>query len=135
MCKFEMKFDKREYVHPRYNQDVFVRISPQVRGNCLVKNVKLCTLIWTVLFIISSDNIYDIMKRDINRFDISDYVIDNAYSIPLASKKVPSLMKDENNSAIITEFVGLRTKMYAMQKERRIRKRQKALRAMLWQDP
>jgi len=70
------------------------------------------------------------MKRDINRFDISDYAIDNAYSIPLASKKVPSLMK-ENNGAIITEFIGLRTKMYAMQKERRIRKRQKASRAML----
>jgi len=50
------------------------------------------------------------MKRDINRFD---YAIDNAYNIPLVNKKVRDLMKDENN-AIMTEFVGLRAKMYAL---------------------
>ena len=34
----------------------------------------------------------------------------------IACKKISSLMK-ENNSAIITEFVGLRAKMYALQTE------------------
>jgi len=59
----------------------------------------------------------DIMKRDINRFDTSDYTVDNAYDIPLANKKVPGLMKDENNGTIITEFVGLKAKMYALRVE------------------
>jgi len=53
------------------------------------------------------------MKREITRFDY-DYSIDNVYGIPFTNKKVSILMKDENNGAILTEFVGLRAKMYAL---------------------
>lgn len=54
------------------------------------------------------------IKRDIDRFDTSDYAINIAYCISLANKKVLSLMKDENNGAIMIEFVGFKAKMYAL---------------------
>jgi len=63
------------------------------------------------------------MKRDINRFDTSDYAVDDGYSILLSNKKVPSLMKDENNAcAIMTEFVGHRAKMYALRGKKHTKK-------------
>ncbi|KYN10780.1 hypothetical protein ALC57_17078 [Trachymyrmex cornetzi] len=48
--------------------------------------------------------------------DLEDYTVDNAYGF-LANKKVPGFMKDENNGAVMTEFVGLRAKMYASRVE------------------
>ena len=36
------------------------------------------------------------------------------YDMPLANKKVPGLTKDKNNDVLMTEFVGLRMKMYAV---------------------
>ena len=58
-----------------------------------------CKIMYTdtdsLIYHIECDDVYAIMKRDINRFDISDYAIDNTYDIPLVNKKVPDLMKDD----------------------------------------
>jgi len=68
----------------------------------------------SLIYHIECVDVNENMKLDLSRFDTSDYEIDNAYGIPLVNKKVPGLMKDENNGAIMTEFVGLRAKMYAL---------------------
>jgi len=62
----------------------------------------------TLICHIEYDDICAVTKRDINRFDTSDYVIDNAYDI-LVNKKVRGLM----NGAIITAFLE-RMKMYIL---------------------
>jgi len=85
-------------------------IASMYREKCKVMYTDTDSLIYHI----ECDNVYEIMKRDINRFDTSDYAVDNVYDIPLVNKKVPDLMKDENNGAIMTEFVGLRAKMYAL---------------------
>ncbi|XP_076672220.1 uncharacterized protein LOC143371155 [Andrena cerasifolii] len=116
MRKLEVKFNKPIYVgmcildiskiclyefHHEY-------MSPQHAQNCKILYTD------SLIYHIRCDDIYESMKRNIDRFDTSDYPIENAYNMPRLNKKVPGLMTDENNGAIMTEFVVLRAKMYAL---------------------
>ncbi|GFY01937.1 uncharacterized protein TNCV_5097981 [Trichonephila clavipes] len=67
------------------------------------------------------------MKDDINLYDTSDYDENNIYNLPLVNKKVIVKMKDENKGNIMTEYVGLKSKMYAYKTNNKIEKRLKGI--------
>lgn len=63
---------------------------------------------------IEDHDVYEIMKKFLFRFDTSDYPICNWNGMPHANKKNVGLMKDECAGKLITEFLGLRSKMYCV---------------------
>lgn len=63
----------------------------------------------------NNQNIYDAIRDDCAaHFGTSDYPLSNSFNIPPVSKKVLGLLKYEACSTVISEFVGLRAKMYSI---------------------
>lgn len=63
---------------------------------------------------IDTEDFYVDMRNNISMFDTSDYPWPNQFNIERKNKKVPGLFKDELNGKVMTEFVGLRAKCYAI---------------------
>lgn len=80
----------------------------------------LCKLLYTdtdsLIYDIKHDNIYKFMNDNLNKFDTSNYP-ENDVRLPRKNKKIAGLMKDECNGKIITDFVGLKSKMYTIKME------------------
>ena len=58
-------------------------------------------------------NVYEQCFKDRNLFDFSRYPI-NSYYHDISNKKVLGKMKDEFNGVKISDFVGLKSKMYSL---------------------
>ena len=116
--RLEVRFNKPIYVSmcildiskTRVYEFHYEYMLPLYREKCKIMYTDTDSLI----YLLECENVYENMKRDIARFDMSDYAENNAYDMPRANRKVPGLMKDENNGAIMTEFIGLRAKIYAL---------------------
>ena len=68
----------------------------------------------SLIYEVRGINMYEVMKEDFEKFDTSDYPENNQFGILQRNKKVIGLMKDECNGNIMTEFIGLRRKMYSV---------------------
>nr|XP_013189482.1 unnamed protein product [Amyelois transitella] len=78
-------------------------------------HVKMCyTDTDSFIYHIQTNNFYyDLKKYFLHYFDTSNCE-SNEYSLPIQNKKVPGLFKLEMGTKVITEFVGLRSKLYCI---------------------
>ncbi|KAJ0172472.1 hypothetical protein K1T71_000525 [Dendrolimus kikuchii] len=75
----------------------------------------------SLIYQIFTNDFYDKIKSDLSlRFDTSDYPTNNIFGFPQLNKKKLGFFKDESNGKIVKEFVGLRSKMYAIQTENKL---------------
>ena len=64
---------------------------------------------------IKSENVYEEFFKWKNLFDFSNFPKDSKF-LDETNKKVIGKMKDEFGGVIVTEFVGITTKMYSIKK-------------------
>ncbi|KAG7294835.1 hypothetical protein JYU34_022791 [Plutella xylostella] len=77
------------------------------------KRIQLCyTDTDSLLYLIYTNDFYEDMKDNIQYFDTSNFEKNNIYKIPPKNMKIPGYFKDELGGEIISEFVGLRAKLY-----------------------
>ena len=72
----------------------------------------------SLMYHIKTKDFYEDIARNVKeRFDMSGYSKEDARPLPIGlNKKIIGLMKDELGGKIMTEFVALRTELYAYRK-------------------
>jgi len=91
MRKLEVEFDKPIYVGMCILDISKTCLYEFHHEYMLLLYYEKCKIMYTdtgsLTYHIECNYVYDILKRDIAKFDTSDYPIDNAYGIPLVNKK------------------------------------------------
>jgi len=65
-------------------------------------------------FILSSEeDFYETMKENPERFDTSNYKLENQFNLVQANNREPGKMKDEHAGRVMTSFAGLKAKAYS----------------------
>jgi len=68
----------------------------------------------TDLFILSSEKDFlETMKENTERFDSSNYKLENQFNIVQANNRGSRKMKDEHAGRVMTSFAGLKAKAYS----------------------
>ena len=67
----------------------------------------------SLVYEIKTEDVYENFYQDKNLFDFSDYPLNSTFFDPV-NKKVIGKMKDELKGKIISEFAGLKSKMYSL---------------------
>ena len=68
---------------------------------------------YSLVYEIKTKDLYKDFYQKKNLFDFSDYPLDSKFVDPV-NKKVIDKMKDQFKGKIISEFVGLKSKMYSL---------------------
>lgn len=90
--------------------------------------VQLCyTDTDSFIYEIHTDFYKDMKKSLSDFFDTSNYEPHNKFGLPLKNKKVPGLFKDELGGEILTDFIGLRSKLYCIKTDHQVIKKAKGV--------
>ena len=67
----------------------------------------------SLVYEIKTEDVYEDFYHHKNLFDFGEYPLDSKFFDPI-NKKVTGKMKDEYKGKIISEFVGLKSKIYSL---------------------
>lgn len=84
--------------------------------------------------IYTNDFYHDLKFNFLQYFDTSNYKENNDHNILLQNKKVPGRFKDEMGGQYITEFVGLRSKLYSIMTPDEVIKKAKGVKSSVVKD-
>jgi len=102
ISKTHMNYFQYNYIKVKYGED--------------------CKLLMTdtdsLMYEVKTEDVYKDIREDVQeRFDTSNFPQNHSSGILRMNKKVPGKFKDECGGEIISEFCGLRAKLYAFKKD------------------